>query len=559
MRRSLVFAVLAAWAAGAGAVSAPVKKYIAYGWDTENISPADLLRGAKGFADLGMDGAGVCIHKTTADGRRLDNRTVFDGKTVWRRADVEDQIPILKEIARTPGLRHSMVHFLLTTKGRLRWDDDARWKICANNMRLLAKVAKETGLKGFCLDNEDYFKVNQYARTKDDPPYEESLRLARRRGRELFGPVFKAYPEITIHFYFMLNMIWEAYDSPNPAATVDARQELLPAFLDGILDVIPPTARIVDGCEMSYSATPEKDKFRYLVAHMTAGTTPMISPENRAKYRSQVSLSFATYMDAFTMTNTASCWYMAPMANGSRLQRLERNLVEMNRYADDIVWFWGERHNYVDYRLPADSKSWLKNRGTWEEKLPGLSQVLKGVKDPYGFVGAELAVRKASGSLKNLVDLRKYPGTTIGTCAYEVITNDVFLSAEHPRALLVQGVEKAGGFAPVITGVKPGEWYGVTIRASNRNLGGHLNWRDREGKFNNKTGAVEYWDIRGPDADGWYTGRILARVPEDMMSFVVFAWASGQKAGEKTYFDDFNVFKIRSGDASDKVSSASPL
>lgn len=549
--KKLLCVVVMTGALSALADAMPVKKYLAYGWDTENLTPAEVLKGAKDFAALGMDGAGLCIRKALGDGRMLNSHTVFDGRTRWTRADVADQVPVLKEIARTEGLRFSMLEFLLNTKDRLSWGDDARWAVNANNMRVLAELAKECGIMGFCLDNEDYFQNKQYTWGPDDPPYDESCRLARQRGRELFGPVFAAYPEITIQFYFLFNELWGCHTTSDPRTVASAEKRLLPAFLDGIYDVMPPTARLVDGCEMTYTARPENDAFRDYAGINTAGTLPLVSPENRGKFLAQTSRAYATYLDAFTTTNTASGWYMPPMENGSRLQRLERNLVEANRWAYDFVWFWGEQNNYADYGRPHCTNYWIGARHgtgvreTWEAKLPGLGQTLRAVKDPYGFVGETLAAKKADGSFRNLVDRGKLNGGSQGNARFEIITNDVFCSAAHPHAMLVQGAAGTAGFDAVIWDVKPGQWYGVTIRASNCNLSGYANWRDADGKWTNKKGYVQHWDVRGPDKDGWYEGRILARIPEDAKSFVVMAWAKYQKPGEKTYFDDFSVFRIR--------------
>jgi len=533
--KAAVSALSAALTLGALAEAMPVKKYLAFGWDTENVRPAELLRGAKDFRALGLDGVGLCIRKSLPDGRMLNSHTVFDGTTRWTREDLADQADVFGEIARTDGMRESMIEFLFNTKNRIAWDDDARWAVVANNLRVLAEFAKETGIRGFCLDNEDYFQNKQYDWNKqEDPPYEEARKLARQRGRELFGPVFQAHPGIVIQFYFMFNEIWDIHKTADPRTVCSATKCLRAAFFDGMYDVMPPRATIIDGTEMTYTSTPSNDAFRAYAAINTAGSLPLVSPENRAKYLAQTSRAYAMYMDAYVMTNTKSCWYMPPMKNGSRLQRFEQNLVEANRWAYDYVWFWGERHNYADYGKTLDehyvigfeNKNGAGSRQTWQTMLPGLADMMRSVKDPYGYVGEKLAAQQAAGTFRNLVDESKYKTVKLGDrTVIEISSNSV---------------------DAVVWDVKPGQWYGAVVRVSNGNFSGYANWRDAAGKWTNRNfGYVAYWDFRGPDKDGWYEGRILARVPEDVRSFVTIIWANNRKPGESAYAEGFKVFKLR--------------
>ena len=123
----------------------------------------------------------------------------------WTRDAVKDQLPYLKEIAKKPHLKESLLLFWMTPGGknqRLDWTDDKAWANYAENMATVAWLAKQSGLKGLMLDPEEYGaqggKLAQYIHCWQDPSFAETAKLARQRGREVFSRVSKEFPDAVI-------------------------------------------------------------------------------------------------------------------------------------------------------------------------------------------------------------------------------------------------------------------------------------------------------------------------------------------------------------------------
>ena len=76
--------------------------------------------------------------------------------------------------------------------------------------------------------------------------------MARKRGREIFGEVFRVYPDVVILSLWLFS--WDIADvrSNNPVLSARSTGNLWPAFVNGILDVLPSTALLVDGNEWAY-------------------------------------------------------------------------------------------------------------------------------------------------------------------------------------------------------------------------------------------------------------------------------------------------------------------
>ena len=71
-------------------------------------------------------------------------------------------------------------------------------------MALIGRIARETGLKGICCDHEDYYKQHQYEPAEGEPPFDELCKIARKRGREVFGALFRELPDARVLFYWFL-------------------------------------------------------------------------------------------------------------------------------------------------------------------------------------------------------------------------------------------------------------------------------------------------------------------------------------------------------------------
>jgi hypothetical protein len=91
-------------------------------------------------------------------------------------------------------------------------------------------------------------------------------------------------------------------------------------------------------------------------------------------------------------------------------------------------------------------------------------------------------------------------------------------------------------------GLKIGEWYGA--RVAMKGVGGsmRLSWQKNGGWCKDKKGIGAVWDAS--DKDGWRTGWLLARVPDEVNGLVLGLGAKQMK-GERLLFADVRLVKLR--------------
>ena len=87
------------------------------------------------------------------------------------------------------------------------------------------------------------------------------------------------------------------FTSDTPCADVRAQGDLWPAFINGLMDALPPGARLVDGNEHAYRYEAERGDFFKSATVQRARALSLIAPENRAKYleAGKVDIVIASY------------------------------------------------------------------------------------------------------------------------------------------------------------------------------------------------------------------------------------------------------------------------
>ena len=390
------------------------KKYIGLFFDVFKTSPSNILENADQFAKHApfLDGVAIGITADVADSDgnivTAKHSQILHRSQRWTREEIKKHLPYLKEIAKKPNLTESMLLFWMSPSGdnRINWDDDEGWANYAENMANVAWLAKEAGLKGLMLDPEEYAaqggKFAQYIHCYKDPPFAETAKLARQRGREVFSRVFKEFPDAVIIslWCFKKFAFWlEEGHQPYPLENVDQSGELLHYFLNGMIDVMPPDVRVVEGFE-AYSRS-AVDNF-YIQASVLASTTvlPLVAPENIVKYRSQFYFGNTHYFDMYrTNANPKSRWYHGPV-NGSRLEHMRLNFEQSLQTATKYVWLYGEGTGKLfNWRDGHFGK--VK---TWEELAPGMTETIMLAKDPLGFAAKRKAALAKEGKLVNLAE-----------------------------------------------------------------------------------------------------------------------------------------------------------
>ena len=515
-------------------------KILGHGWDILATGPAEILENADRFAAVGYDGVFIPVRVRMPDGtrKRID---VSPSSGALTKEMLEESFEPIKRFATTPGLKESLIQCWWAPKKRVSWADDETWARFAANMKIVTKLSKTVGLKGVVIDNEDYPKSKQFKWKKDvdGEDYEAVRALVRRRGVEVGQAMFEAYPDMVFLSFWFLSEEGSYFTCDDPRARMTELGDLWPAFVDGLLDVMPWTVKMVDGNEHCYHSDAARFDFYKNAWNVRQVAPQLISPENRAKYLSCLSVSAGIYLDMYVNKDKAGCYYFGPGQDGRRVTKFAENLAQACRVAHEYVWVYGEKAGLIEWKKDTPNSHIPKNRRfraayeagafNWEAMIPGYSDTLRALTDPEGLAREVLA--RADG---NLVDMA-HPG---------------FWQAGGAKA---KGKRGRDGAAHVLTGVKsgclsyelpvkPGELYAVAGAVNGR---GSIvvTWRSQ--------GALTTVDQRftvpkgAADAQGWQTGATTVCVPAFMDKLVVHCSVSRLEEDESTKFRDVRVVNVR--------------
>ena len=518
-------------------------KYLAFAWEFQDHGPKDLLAVADQFASSSIDGVGLYLYGRNPDGRKISSYTLCQ-EPRWEMAAFADQIPDFRQLVAKPGFRESFFVSYRAPHKRVDWTDDAGWATIAHNMGVLAALAKECGVKGLSVDHEDYRRQSQYVRLDGDPPYGECRRLARQRGREVFGAAFRAHPEVVILSFWILTEDRSYYTVSDPDALRKAKQDLWPDFVAGILDVLPPTARLVEGDEHAYRYEHGNRDFRDGVANARRMGCALMPPELRTKYLARVEQGFGQYLDAYVNPfdpAKRALWSLGP-EGGSRVEHFRRNLVEATALVAEYVWFWGERNPWV--RWPENMRPHKKIRydRTWNDELPGLHEMMAVTKAEDRGEWERFARLRKAGKLSSLVAADAKFGTwqsSTGPYGKPLAQKGTF--RQEGGVLTVESVARGCFILEKVSAVEAGERYAIVVQARGVKPGGQVVWRDRLGVLN---GAPRPPLVFGEEMrDGWREARALATVPPGAEHFDITLGAH-QQPGERTEYRNVEIYRL---------------
>lgn len=487
-------------------------KVIYHGWDVGLATPADVLKHADAFDRLAIDGISLKL------------RGARDGSTVdaaYAKGQFDDLIPIYRQITAHKSLKES---FLICgtmpyARGvRYAWTDDAAWARIGANFRELARVAKAGGLKGLMIDNEDYVGSRQFRHVPEaDGDWETATRRVRARGRDFFRGIFAEYPDVTLLFFWAYIDNEYAHLSATPRETLRASGRLTCAFLDGMLDVMPPTARFVEGNENAYAYEAFRGDFDRHAVEVLSDMVKVVAPENRAKYRAHVRNGYGLYLDEFVndpirrrkgQPDRPNHWYRGPR-NGSRAEHFREIVEGALRAADEYVWVYGEKFAAVDWGDTLDQGQWslkFDQRRTWDEAI-GLSPKLALARGGAAYAAKRVAEIRAAGGERNLLpDAANFTRSADGTNA---VTTSFFYADMTNRVPYALEVFTKGDVRVAAYWLRDGMWC----------LDVPPEW------------FVVAEPVGAPEADGWQRRTALVRGPADVDALdVQFTVRSGTGA-----------------------------
>ena len=418
-----------------------------------------------------------------------------------------------------------------------------------------AWLMKQAGAKGLAIDFESYGAHQFKFDAAKEISFADTAALARERGRQFVQAVTREFPEAVLLTLWMnsINLKAGASDTPD-AILASSGYGLLPAFIDGMLDIAPPATVFVDGCENGYYMDTAEEYLRaaHEMRSWNGGAVRLVSAANRAKYRQQVQAGFGFYLDMF-LNEATNRYYRGPL-NGSRLARLERNLGFARDAADEYVWVYGEQCRW--WGKPLNVPKSVGQGRLWEEALPGITRAIAYVRDPLSAAQGELARLRAAGTLTNLARDANFTRpasqkegalpaefsawqdekSSSGKFAWDAAVGD-----GSARALAVRW-----GCFLQSHAVKPGETYAVQADcllrgSSNPTL--IVRWQTAESRWTHEPDDRTF--VFKPGTGGWQRAFGVVKVPPDVGKLVILLNVTGP--GDKTnacWFDNLALYRL---------------
>ena len=369
------------------------KSVIYFGWDTLGAKTEDVYRDRTKFAETGFDGICMPLTGKTEGGKVVDGKYPIR-KDRFTREMFADSIVKIKEMMKFKGLSGSYLQVYWMSTPRLKWDDDAAWETFAANMRFLAEIAKETGLKGLFIDHEDYTGKPLFRwRQGEDPSFRDTLKLARRRGHQIVGATAAGFPEGRIINDRLLTQWQEClFRQQQPAeAYCLQRQDLWAAFVNGGLEAKPDGFGFEDGCEAGYYVSQIAD-YELLKYRAKIEARALLEEGLRAKHLATTKVCFGKYFDYWFMEK----WQGKPRPPFSSGVFAE-SFFNAGAVCDDVYWVYGEKNSII--RWGRKVRSNVDCETSWNDRIPDLATILRVSVGDY----SQLRELADGGLLTNLI------------------------------------------------------------------------------------------------------------------------------------------------------------
>jgi hypothetical protein len=314
---------------------------------------------------------------------------------------------------------------------------------------------------------------------------------------------------------------------------------LLPAFVDGWLDEMPATMRVIEGTEdIGYRANSPAE-YDGAFTRLTLGLPLFVAPEHRAQVRRQFRVGHSLYLDAYA-NPPGSNWYIDPLGS-TPAARLAVNLTSAFAASDGLVWLYGEQGRWWP---SGDAK-----QPVWPERLPGLIAAIRRAKDPTEFARGVLARTPPSANLLANGDFSARGPAPDGPPTGWFDWQD---DSSHGRVTGAPGqVELSGvleGCVGCLTPVKPGHTYIVRVRAKSEGQGLaslDIGWKTADGKWTAYAQDRRFVGDRPADADGWREIVGLVEVPPGAGQISFAASAHGQTSpADRCWFKDAALVEV---------------
>ena len=555
----ILFASFAAY----GYEGPAAKKLIYFGWSGPTTVDEILKTDLEDFdRNCPFDGMGIApwikLHGDENTEYSLSRVAGEPRMLSWD--DFKEWVTALRRLQQETQLKHN---FIRTNCAAFNgnWFDDEVWKRTLNNYGMMARLAKESGFEGLCLDLEGYAVTKRPFMFREELGYsfEETAAQVRKRGKEWIEEINRQFPNLTLFTF-----LWTSLncDTPNRAAHPETnntgRDALLTAFFNGVYDGAPETMKIIDGQEgQGYCATTDFDYDR-IVANYHRFADAWIDKANHAKFKKITSMGMSLYLDSYAKKDKKTPWDHHNDSFSNQTTLLAHNVMNTLACADEYAWIWCEWGTFwPNAEFNKYKPGVRKPFKYWNEVIPGCVEAIRFGKDWAkgipSLAGKDVlrngTLEPGESGIKHGVDQSN--SGIIGWSSWQ--NSQMPKGTITPENGMVHFVNVTdGSIAQSFKNPKPGKKFIFTARCKSESRFSI----PRIGYFFRGKNGQGLWDIQETnlfdekDADGWMRSHLLITVPEGRditeMTVIIGVQGSQNPSGKDggVYFDDAALYEV---------------
>ena len=553
-----VCAILSVNVALFGYTSPAEKKLIYFGWCCPRTAE-ELLKTDIGEFDAHCPFDGIGIYPVVTiqrDGKTVSYNPAWSAGNppLLKWEDFQEMVPALRRLQET-RLKHNFIRSNCSVFNG-NWFDDEAWKRTLNCYSLLARLAKEAGFEGLCLDLEGYpytkmpFKFHpEYGHT-----FEETAAQVRKRGKEWIEELNRQYPDLTL-FTFLWSTCDTPYQAAHPEMFSTGRDALLEAFYNGVYDGAPETMKIVDGQETrGYCASTDMDYERIVSLYHRFGDA-WIDKANCDKYKKITSMGISLYLDSYVKKNKPTRWDHHNPLFPDLTELLAHNVANSLSHADEYVWIWCENGTF--WPGAVFSKNDKTTFKFWDESIPHCTEAIR--------FGRDWAKGLTPATGKNIVrNGAMEPGKNGSAAGPEqkesgILEWSSWQAGRTPKGTIVpeNGMVRfvnvtEGSISQSFDSVKAGKKYILMARCKNESSVStpQLGFFYRDSTGQGMWDMQEYGFFTEKEADGWSRGTMRITVPDgrDITQLTITVGVSGEQdpsgKDKGVLFDDAALYEV---------------
>lgn len=513
---------------------------IVTGWDSP--TPAQFRQHLAEFEKVGLfDGTTIDPTRSLSDGTVVSAKDAFS-REPWQ---WEEFAPAVADLQATkPTTCRETFLMLYSNPGDVDWFDDAGWREVVNHWRLLARLAKQGGLRGLLYDAEPYTKPHsqfrygaQAGRERHD--FAEYRAKARARGGEVMRAVAEEFPAVKIFCYRLFSDMLPMLDSGDLTRALESdTYGLQPSFVDGWMGALPPGLTIIEGTEdIGYRANSPAE-YDAAFTRQRLRLPEFVAPEHREKFAQRLRIGQSLYLDAH-INPPGNPWHI-DSTGSTPAARLAANLASALAASDGIVWLYGEQARWWE---GGNGKSKM-----WPEQFPGIVQAVRRAKDPAAFARSIFAAKTPRQNLLSNGDFAQAQTKDDAPEGWFTWQDDqshgVFVCAEGRVSISSAGEAVVG----ILAETKPGTLLAARLRVKSTGRGQGalaIGWKTSDGKWTAHAHNAKFFPTGPAGTDDWREITGLVEVPSGAGQIVFMASAAAQlTASDRCEFDDAELVAV---------------